>query len=185
MTVGTHAGATGSDRGWLIFSDGWLLFEGARTSFALTRGEARNLPPQSLTLKLEDRRSVQFSLPGERPNAEPLNRALRRWNAEPIPEGEAILPPIEIHPTFWVDRCSLSALGVAIMAVPMVLAALYAYWIVAALAGVVLLGCLGLVTFYVRKAAGSMRAVHPYQTTLEAFSGRPALAPSSHVSEAP
>lgn len=110
MTVADrHGVATGTDRGWLIFSEGWLLFEGARTSFAVTRGEARGrLYGIQLSLTLEDRRSVQLSLVE---GQESLTQAHRDWNAAPIPEGEALLPPTEFHPETWVDRWSLCIFG--------------------------------------------------------------------------
>ena len=113
MTVVDRIGEqTGSDCGTLIFCDGWLLFEGARTEFAVTRGEAwANAPGTSVNLTLEDRRTVRLTLPLEASGYKPFNEAFSRWNLQPIPDGEAVLPPREIHPEVWVERWTWCVIG--------------------------------------------------------------------------
>ena len=106
---------TGNDRGWLVHNDGWLLFDGERTSFAFTRGEARkeSFGPFG-SFRLEDGREVRFSPPGEKPDVAPLEDIVRKWEAAIIPDGEAVLPPVEIHPSVWAERFTL-AVGTAIV----------------------------------------------------------------------
>jgi hypothetical protein len=111
--------ATGSDYGWLVSCDGWLLFEGTRTNFALTRGEARQLRYEVVGhLFLEDDRRVAFSVVGEMPDPKPLQDIIRCWEREPIPGGDAILPPREPHPQIWADRSTYCVLGGLICLVP-------------------------------------------------------------------
>lgn len=106
---------TGSDYGRLIECDGWLLFEGARTSFAVTRGEARRPkydPPGHL--RLEDDRTVVFAPIGGGLDHEPIKRVLQKWERASIPDGEAVLPPRETHPEIWADRWTV-AVGAGIV----------------------------------------------------------------------
>lgn len=115
---------TGTDYGWLIHCEGWLLFGGGRTSFAFSRGEARPLRYSGRArVRLEDGRDVEFVMPGERPDWAPLERLVADWNGAPIPEGEAVLPPKGAHPEIWVTWWNfsliamLASLGVAAMAI--------------------------------------------------------------------
>ena len=110
-----HGLRTGSDQGWTIFSQGWVLFEGTRTDFAVTRGESsRQLREGTLTLRLEDGRKVTFSPIGGPPIARQLNRAFNAWEVAMVPEGEAVLPPIETHSEIWAERHTLCIVGLLV-----------------------------------------------------------------------
>ena len=103
---------TGSDFGTLIFCEGWILFEGGRTNFALSRGEAAAIPTaRSVTLTLEDRRTVRLTLLDEGCDFRSFSEAFSRWNSLPIPDGEAVLPPTDIHPGVWAERWTGCVIG--------------------------------------------------------------------------
>ena len=102
LSVANEKGrTTGKDRGRLISSEGWLLFEGERTAFALTRRDA-NVPRFGAAgvVNLVDRRSVRLISP----DAAILDRVLTDWSLSPVPDGEPILPPVDRHPEVWVER---------------------------------------------------------------------------------
>ena len=113
MAVVSRTGEqTGKDFGTLIFCDGWLMFEGGRTDFAVTCGEAAATPTaRSVTLTLEDRRTVRLTLLDENCEFRSFSEAFSRWNSQPIPDGEALLPPTETHPEVWVERWTGCILG--------------------------------------------------------------------------
>ena len=131
---------TGGDIGRLISSEGWLLFEGERTSFAVTRGEAYE-PRYGETglVNLEDGRSVLFSAP----DAGVLERVLTDWSASPVAEGEAVLPPVEIHPGIWVERWTMTLTGALIFFIVAGFGLAFGFPLAAALASVGLVACLG------------------------------------------
>lgn len=114
--------ATGGDVGWLIHSDGWLLFEGGRTAFALTRNEvSRDQWNGKGVLWIEDGRKIEFRLPHERPKRAVLDGLLAAWDTAPTPKGEAVLPPIATHPEGaaydWNNRVAevvLWSMGIAV-----------------------------------------------------------------------
>jgi len=85
----------GQDEGIVTFVDGWLHFVGRRTEFSLRRAGAQ---------RLDDRRTIVFadeSLTFEaRDGDAEFGRALSVWHrATPVPVGESVLPPREVHPS--------------------------------------------------------------------------------------
>lgn len=96
---------TGRDHGWLIFSEGWILFEGNRSEFAITRGESYRRRSESLfVLRLEDGRAVYLSPATGWDSEKALNEAFKTWETVPIPDGEAVLPPEEVHPEIVAEH---------------------------------------------------------------------------------
>ena len=106
--VNAKGGTTGNDLGRLISNEGWLLFEGERTAFALTRQKAQ-VPRFGAAgvVNLEDRRAVRFASP----DAVMLDRVLTDWSLSPVPDGEAVLPPTETHPGVWAERWTGCVIG--------------------------------------------------------------------------
>lgn len=148
--VDQHGVTRGLDKGWLIFSEGWLLFEGARTSFAVTRGEARGkVFGMQLSLTLEDRRNVQFTVAPERQDA--LLQGHREWNLAPIPDGEALLPPVDVHPLIWADRWTLCVFGAVAFGVVTGFGIGFGYWWVVAVSSMAVIACLCSAAYYVRR----------------------------------
>ncbi len=108
----TFGRTTGRDNGWLIFSEGWILFEGVRTEFAITRGESYRWPTAAaFGLRLEDGRNVVISVAPNAGLEKRLNQAFRAWEAAPIPDGEAMLPPREVHTEIYARRHGFWILG--------------------------------------------------------------------------
>ncbi|RYG22658.1 hypothetical protein EON82_16440 [bacterium] len=95
---------TGRDQGIATFVDGWLHFEGLRTSLSVRPVDITRVKP------LADRES--FELPGgQHVELKPLGRTqedrdtfretLRVWYRFPfdLPRGEPLLPPTQVHPS--------------------------------------------------------------------------------------
>lgn len=127
--------ATGKDQGHLIFSEGWLLFEGARTAFALTRAEGAGWTDSRVVrFTLADGRGAVFSLPPNSPSSDRLKAAYYVWSGMSIPKGEAVLPPVEIHPAVRAERWSLAVVGLVVCVPVAALGLFFAFWPLAILA---------------------------------------------------
>lgn len=96
----------GEDAGVLVFNEGWLLFEGASTSFALCRddvdqiyriGDARHFD-------LRGGHRLEFEVAVE-PRA--FRDDLDRWMREPSATGLSRLPPVERHPRQKLRKTAL------------------------------------------------------------------------------
>lgn len=138
-----HGRKTGGDRGWLVHCEGWILFEGERTSFAFTRGEAWTPRYEGHgVFALEDRRRVILTPVGEKPGPTPLKALVAAWNEAPIPAGEAILPPTDLHPQHWVDQHAAWVLGAVVAATFGGFAVAFQAWPIAVLATVARVFCI-------------------------------------------
>lgn len=106
---------TGRDYGWVTFADGWLVYEGLRASFSLTKASIGHpeYPPAGIAMFLSDKRRIQLTLitdpvqtnlPARRDAADDLHKATRAWLSGPIAEGDPIPPPGNDHPEVVVER---------------------------------------------------------------------------------
>lgn len=94
VEIGNRDGAFGIDRGVVTFIDGWLHFEGHRTTFSLSRDDAKGRAENVLTLR--DGEVLRF-FPDE---ANGFGNAIDRWfRIAPSAQGISILPPTSIHPS--------------------------------------------------------------------------------------
>lgn len=84
----------GEDRGMVAFSEGWFLFEGRRTLFALGRADVRGVRNIGEETRLDLNSGHQLRLSGDLP----LRAALAVWMAEPSATGISRLPPTDAHP---------------------------------------------------------------------------------------
>lgn len=107
---------TGKDHGWVTFADGWLVYEGLRTEFTLTKA-AINLPYEfalgGVTMKVADGRRVTLKpiaadgAPGnsaERGDEQRLIGCIQAWLTESIPGGLSTFPPRALHPEVARER---------------------------------------------------------------------------------
>lgn len=96
----------GTDRGFVTFLDGWLHFEGFRTTFSLSRADARGRQKNRVELV---KGGVEF-----RPNgpASPFSSALDRWyRIDSAARGISVLPPQDVHPSGVAHAWADAALG--------------------------------------------------------------------------
>lgn len=116
----------GVDRGVVTFIEGWLHYEGFRTTFSLSRRDVAARKENTLTF--EDESGVEF-LPDDALHAAGVERTGRQaafardldawYRLERAAEGLSILPPVELHPSAvaraWVDfaAASVKALGIS------------------------------------------------------------------------
>lgn len=98
----------GVDRGAVTFLEGWLQYEGFRTSFSLSRADVVRRDQNGITLT---EGGVSF-VPD--PHVEKaFSTALDRWyRLDPAAKGISILPPVQVHPTAFA-RARMDALTAA------------------------------------------------------------------------
>ena len=113
---------TGQDEGVVIFFDGWLLFEGRRTTFAIRNRDALFLSDEDNRLRFDQGIEGEFfpyEKDGDRRDLrDAFGVALLRWSKGPSPDGEPVLPPGTVHP--WGRG---QALGATIAGAVLILAA--------------------------------------------------------------
>jgi hypothetical protein len=100
------------DLGLLIVVDGWLLFEGAHTAFALNRNVA--VPSNYVSmgdLQLRDGRTVALIPVDRKQRPTALERSIAEWVRAPIAHGVPILPPHGADPLRWVRTSALCVLA--------------------------------------------------------------------------
>ena len=117
-----RAGTTiGIDRGVVSFVDGWLHFEGRRTSFAVKREDLK--ARESEKIELTDGTELLFRSQVENgllhPSRWVFGVSLEAWARKGSAEGESLLPPTAPHPSalYRASRDLLfAALGVIALA---------------------------------------------------------------------
>lgn len=83
---------TGGDLGIVAFSDGWLVYEGQTTAFALSPQDVQKATREAMgwALRLPDDQALTLLIHG---NAE-WEYEIARWLREPPPDGLSRLPPL-------------------------------------------------------------------------------------------
>ena len=95
MRIALRTQDLGMDRGNVAFNDGWLLFEGERTSFALKRDDLVEVHRVGDGRRLDLRSGHRLRF---REVEEALRADLDRWIAGARVPGLSRLPPTDVHP---------------------------------------------------------------------------------------
>ena len=98
---------TGTDHGYATFVDGWFVFEGLRTSFALKESDVSRIEhPRDVPyrLALVDGTRLVVDPLGVPSVAQELKRAVVAWRTSPSAGGESVFPPALVHPQVIADE---------------------------------------------------------------------------------
>ncbi len=145
MELRTGWKRTGFENGWLGFADGWLVYEGLRTSFSLTKrhvGIRRD--GTSYRLRLPEGRELRFTLltdalqttrPAGRSDAQGLREAFNAWTREPSPVGEPLWPPLGPSPHLLAGDLGILLVLMAMLATLAAVCLIAHLWAVAAFVG--------------------------------------------------
>ena len=100
---------TGRDEGHVAFLDGWLVFEGERTTFSLSAGDVERIYREDRLARLLLKGEQAVEIVGTK-DGEVLKTELMVWHSRPPAVGLSRLPPLAPHPS---ARAGL-ALGLAL-----------------------------------------------------------------------
>lgn len=127
---------TGEDDATVAFVDGWMVVEGARTSFALRPCDVR--VRWDLSVELAGGGWVSFVV-GEHASA--FRGALRDWgHLAESPAGEPVFPPARVHPAIVAREFAAAGVGIPFLLAAILLGVLSgASWTFGAAAFVCLL----------------------------------------------
>lgn len=111
----------GWENGWITFVDGWLVYEGMRTSFALKPDSLKRggtvAANSLLRLHLTDGTTIRLMrlsdfMQTQRPagwrDGRHMRDAFRAWREGDVPKGEAVFPPAERSSRVLAEAMSAS-----------------------------------------------------------------------------
>lgn len=104
---------TGGDLGVVVFSEGWLVYEGRTTAFSLSPADVRKWWPDlpTWTIRLPEGQSLTL-----RSHDPGWSEAMRAWLDVPPPTGLSRLPPLTPNPIRRLRVAGYFHLGAAVLA---------------------------------------------------------------------
>jgi len=104
---------TGGDLGVVVFSEGWLVYEGRTTAFSLAPAHVRKVWPGTTAWTLYLTEGQRLTLVSYDPG---WREAIERWTASPGPPGLSRLPPLAPNVIVRLRTPGYLHLGAAILA---------------------------------------------------------------------
>ncbi len=122
LTVLHNGRKVGRENGWVAFVDGWIVYEGLRTSFSVRALDVQSKLPTSGSIDLSFPTMgsarlrilsdyMQTNRPAKLGSRAALDAAHDLWRSMPIPEGRPIFPPIGYSPRVLGERAAENLLG--------------------------------------------------------------------------
>lgn len=119
ITIWQRGVKTASDEGMVSFADGWLVYEGRRTQFAIRNGDASLIDAESSRLRLTDgsvAELIPFHRLGQRQNLRRgFEEGFARWFNSVRPQGRSVLPPKNVDPRTWGGSLAAIIVGISIL----------------------------------------------------------------------
>jgi hypothetical protein len=142
----------GRENGWVAFVDGWIVYEGLRTSFSVRVSDVQSMlnAGGSFDLWFPEMGAARLSLltdymqtskPAKLGSRADLSDAYNLWRNGPIPEGRPIFPPVQISPRVFGERTAEFSFGVLALALLGFLFGLAAFYVGTAVTAVGAVAC--------------------------------------------